>query len=119
VNSQNPTIIAYGEEGDLHAGTSLSVTGNTIINDLGYGVALWNAGDGTAIFGDNTLSGFGGGALVSGSVTDTGTTVPPVPTPFNVPEPASLALLGASLIGAFLRRSRARTRRSGRRREQT
>src|SRR4051794_14082626 len=145
VNSQNPTIIAYGEEGDLHAGTSLSVTGNTIINDMGYGVALWNAGDATAIFRDNELSGFGGGALVtgsvtdtgttlplvptlfnvpelagalvSGSVTDTGTTVPAVPTPFNVPEPASLALLGASLIGAFLRRSR--TRRSGRQRKQT
>ena len=29
MNSQNPNIIAYGEEGNLHAGTSLSVTGNT------------------------------------------------------------------------------------------
>jgi hypothetical protein len=32
--SENPAIIAFGEEGNLHAGSSLSVVGNTILNDL-------------------------------------------------------------------------------------
>ncbi|MFL5254635.1 MAG: hypothetical protein ACJ8AI_17415 [Rhodopila sp.] len=33
-NSQNPSIIAYGEEGNLHANSSLTVANNTIVNDL-------------------------------------------------------------------------------------
>jgi hypothetical protein len=110
VNSQNSNIIAYGEEGDLHAGTSLSVTGNTIINDLGRGVALWNAGGATATFGDNEVYGFAGGALVSGSATETGTTVltsrptldtsagdvTPVPTP--VTAPAAVPVVSSGLV---------------------
>lgn len=33
-NGQNGTILAYGEEGNLHAGTKVSLTGNTIVNDM-------------------------------------------------------------------------------------
>ncbi len=32
--SENPAIIAYGEEGSLNAGTSVTVADNTILNDL-------------------------------------------------------------------------------------
>src|SRR4051794_24475851 len=75
VHSENPNIIAYGEEGSLHAGTSLSVTGNTIVNDIGRGTALWNAGSGSATFANNSVYGFGGSALVSGAADQSGTTV--------------------------------------------
>ncbi|HJS85835.1 MAG TPA: hypothetical protein VJ779_10270, partial [Acetobacteraceae bacterium] len=33
-NSQNPVIISYGEEGGVPAGSTLCVTGNTILNEL-------------------------------------------------------------------------------------
>ena len=75
-NSENSNIIAYGEEGSLHAGTALSVTGNTIINDKNSGPALWNASDLTnATFTNNSVYGFNGLALVSGTATQSGTTV--------------------------------------------
>jgi hypothetical protein len=32
-NTQNPNILAYGEEGDLNPGTSVLISGNTILND--------------------------------------------------------------------------------------
>lgn len=32
-NTQNPAIIAYGEEGASNPGTSFAITGNTIVND--------------------------------------------------------------------------------------
>src|SRR4051794_19231042 len=100
VNSQNPNIIAYGEEGNLHAGTSLSVTGNTIVNDMGRGAALWNAGSGTATLANNSVYGFGLTALVAGAGNESGTTVLanrptldtsavnlPAPTATSVPTP--------------------------------
>jgi Hint domain len=34
-DAQNPGIISYGEEGNVYAGSSLTVTGNTILNDNG------------------------------------------------------------------------------------
>lgn len=106
-NSQNPNIIAYGEEGNWH-GTSLSVTGNTIVNDMGRGPALWNATGTTAAFANNSVYGFGGNALVNGRADQSGTTVlnsrptlvqsvpanatfTPVPAPTPVPVTPTLA----------------------------
>ncbi|MGI4847971.1 MAG: carbohydrate-binding domain-containing protein, partial [Janthinobacterium lividum] len=74
-NSQNPNIITYGEEGNLHSGTTLSVTGNTIINDEGRGPALRNNTSSTATFTNNSVYGFGGNSLVSGPATQSGTNV--------------------------------------------
>ena len=31
-NSDNPAIISYGEEGSLHAGTTVVIANNTIVN---------------------------------------------------------------------------------------
>lgn len=75
--SQNSNIIAYGEEGSLHAGTSLTVAHNTVINDLGRGPVLWNAtsGNSVATFSSNTVYGFGGTPLVNGAANQSGTTV--------------------------------------------
>jgi hypothetical protein len=76
VNSQNSNIIAYGEEGSLHAETALSVTDNTLINDAARGPALWNSSAGTvATFTNNAVHGFGGNALVTGASNQSGTTV--------------------------------------------
>jgi hypothetical protein len=72
--SQNPTIIAYGEEGMIRTSNSLNVSGNTIVNDMGRGAALWNAGGAPATFANNSVYGFGSTALVSGSAAQSGTT---------------------------------------------
>ena len=42
-NSGNPAIIAYGEEGNLHAGTTVVVANNTIVNGKsGTAWGVWN-----------------------------------------------------------------------------
>ena len=50
-NTQNPSIIAYGEEGKLHAGTSVLIADNTIVNDDASGSAhlLFTNGTPTAL----------------------------------------------------------------------
>ncbi len=73
--SGNPTIIAYGEEGNLRSGTSLSVSGNTIVNDKSSGAALWNSTTATASFTNNSVYGFGSNPLVTGAASQSGTTV--------------------------------------------
>jgi len=99
-NSQNPNIIAYGEEG-MRYGTSLTVSGNIFVNDLGRGPALWNASGNVATFADNAVYGFGTASLVNGPATASGTTalatrpavpraVPTAPAPlqsFDAPPP--------------------------------
>src|SRR4051812_45114017 len=60
--------MAYGSN-------SLSVTGNTIVNDMGRGTALWNAGGAPATFANNSVYGFGSTALVSGPADQSGTNV--------------------------------------------
>jgi hypothetical protein len=39
-NTQNPFIIAYGEEGASNPGTNVSITGNTIVNDDSRGAGI-------------------------------------------------------------------------------
>ena len=73
--SGNPNIIAYGEEGNLRSGTSLSVSGNTIVNDKSSGAALWNSTTATASFTNNSVYGFGSNPLVTGAASQSGTTV--------------------------------------------
>lgn len=72
--SQNPNIIAFGEEGNLHPGSKLTIQGGLIENDLpspsAYGV--WNAGPvpvhitNTKVYGLTLNSLFRGPATVSG-----------------------------------------------------
>lgn len=40
--SENPAMIAFGAEGNLHAGSSLLVEGNALINQLNSGVGVYN-----------------------------------------------------------------------------
>ena len=76
-DSQNPVMIAYGEDGNLHADSALSVDGDTILNDLNAPsvAALWNAAPTvTASVTDDSFYGLpaakiaNGPAAVSGSV---------------------------------------------------
>ena len=116
-NSQNPNIIAYGEEGVRYSGASLSITGNTIVNDMGRGPAVWNASGNTAVFADNAVYGFGAAPLVNGPSTQSGTTVltsrpslvqavpstaAPTPTPSQAPPPAAIQATPSSTSGLVL-----------------
>jgi len=100
-NSQNPAIIAFGEEGNVHAGSSLTVTGNTILNDLASpsASAVWNATNAAASVTDNAIYGLPAGQVVRGPATVSGTTMltsePALVTssPWMTAPAASLALL--------------------------
>ena len=74
-NSDNPNIIAFGEEGNLPAQNSLIVRDNTIINDHPNATAVWNATGASATMENNRVYGFGGIAPVRGGVSQSGTSV--------------------------------------------
>ncbi|MFB9233961.1 hypothetical protein ACFFWC_00170 [Plantactinospora siamensis] len=65
--TQNPTIIAFGEEGASNPDSRLSVVNNTIVNDLGKGTAIAVGGSvgAGALVQNNIL--VGGGTLVTQS----------------------------------------------------
>jgi hypothetical protein len=68
-NAQNSGFISFGEEGNLYASTSLSVTGNTLINDYGAGATVVvNDTTVAASVTGNTGFGLTSGQLVSGPV---------------------------------------------------
>jgi hypothetical protein len=58
-NGQNGIILAYGEEGNLHAGTNVSLTGNTVVNDMKAHptTLLWDAPRTAVKASGNTLYG--------------------------------------------------------------
>ena len=43
-NSDNPTLVSFGVEGSLHGGSSLTMTSNTIVNDMTRGTVVVNEG---------------------------------------------------------------------------
>ena len=73
-NGGNPVMIAYGEEGNLHEGTDLSISNNTFVNDLTAHVptAVWDDGSATANLFDNSFWGITGSEVASGPNTQTG-----------------------------------------------
>jgi len=75
-NSQNPAIIAYGEEGGVYANSSLTVSGNTIVNDLTANTptGIWNASGTAMTVANNQVYGLTAAQLTSGSATVSGTT---------------------------------------------
>lgn len=66
-NSQNPNIVAYGEEGSLHAGSQLTLTGNTVLNDLGKGAFLLDSSNTPATVDGNKVWAVADNQMVSGS----------------------------------------------------
>ncbi len=75
--SQNPAIIAFGEEGNVHAGSSLTVAGNTILNDLDSrsATAVWNATGAPASVTGNSVYGLTTGQIVLGAASASGNTI--------------------------------------------
>ncbi|MGI4938994.1 MAG: carbohydrate-binding domain-containing protein [Janthinobacterium lividum] len=69
--SQNPAIIAFGEEGSVYANSALNVTGNTILNDLTSpsASAVWNAAGAPASVTGNSIYGLPANQVVSGAAT--------------------------------------------------
>ena len=72
VNSGNHTINAYGEEGNLHAGTTLIFSNNVVVNDDANGAGpVWNSsgraitGGGNSVWNTTNL----GSGLANASVT--------------------------------------------------
>jgi Ca2+-binding RTX toxin-like protein len=66
-NGDNPNIVAFGAEGNLHAGSSLTMTGNIVVNDMGRGALLWNVSGSPAALDGNQVWGVASNQLVSGS----------------------------------------------------
>jgi hypothetical protein len=68
-NAQNPNFVAFGEEGNLQASSSLTVTGNTVLNDFGAGASfVWNDTSIAASVTGNTIYGLPQDQLVNGPV---------------------------------------------------
>lgn len=66
-NGGNPTIIAYGEEGSLHANGGLTMSNNTVINDKSSGTLLWDAGGQPATVSGTQVWNLSDSQMVSGS----------------------------------------------------
>lgn len=74
-NAQNPIAISFGEEGSVHANSSLTVQGNTLLNDetAHYTTAVRNATSAPATASGNQL--YGWSSATSGPVSASGNTV--------------------------------------------
>lgn len=73
-HGHNRVIIAYGEEGNLHAGQNFQVSDNVIVNDMASVTMLWNRGVGTAQLSGNQFFGIPAGKILSGAGSETGDT---------------------------------------------
>lgn len=74
--SGNPAIISYGEEGSLQPNSTLTVSGNTIENDLTDHIptAVVNATGNTATITSNQVWGLTSSQIVTGPANQSGTT---------------------------------------------
>jgi hypothetical protein len=115
-NTGNPAIVAFGEEGNLHATNSLVMRGNTVLNDRpAGGTMLWNATTASASATDTKVFGLTSAQLVKGTAAISGTTFlgsgpaldtshpwsttaapAPAPTPAPAPAPAPLPALSVA-----------------------
>jgi Ca2+-binding RTX toxin-like protein len=93
-NSENPTMISAGEEGSVYANSTLTISDNTLLNDLASpsSLAVMNDTGSTATIEGNAIYGLTSAQIVSGPANVANTTV-------LASEPA-LPSLGASVQGA-------------------
>lgn len=76
-NSGNPSIIAYGEEGNVYGTSSLTVSGNLFDNDLNSSSSrgVWNASSVTADVSNNQTFGLTSDEFVNGPANVSGTQI--------------------------------------------
>jgi hypothetical protein len=100
--SQNPIIISFGAEGSLHAGSSLLVSGNTIVNNLAStsARAVKNATTTTAQITGNSLFGLTSSQIAYGPNTQSGNQFLTTKPSLNKTSPWSSS--GAISIGLVL-----------------
>ena len=118
-NAQNQTIVHFGGESAPYAGSSLLMTGNTIVNDRATVTGLNNAAGSPVIFAGNTLFGVlqeqfgatsGNTVVATRPALDLSTravapVVPPpaaAPTPVLADTPAGLAYVDYGRAGAVV-----------------
>jgi hypothetical protein len=68
-HTQNPAIIAYGEEGRSNPGTSFAISNNTLVNDDPSGSFMLNPSGASLTFQNNQVYGLGASKLPAGSGT--------------------------------------------------
>ncbi|HTW26981.1 MAG TPA: hypothetical protein VME92_07630 [Acetobacteraceae bacterium] len=73
-NAQNPIMISYGEEGGLHAGSTISITNDTFLNDdpSSSVVLLQNDGTGTATISNDKTWGLSSSQIAHGAANVSG-----------------------------------------------
>jgi hypothetical protein len=99
-NTQNPFIVAYGEEGASNPGTSFAITGNTVVNDDPSGRFLLDTATQPALSGNSVwgLPATGDTVLLAtrpsldtsslSFISNPGGDPPPAPPPVSEPPPA-------------------------------
>ena len=58
-NSGNRVTIAYGEEGNAHSGTSVSITDNVLVSDQSGANVIWDATNAAVSASGNSIYGYG------------------------------------------------------------
>jgi Ca2+-binding RTX toxin-like protein len=98
--SQNPSIVSFGAEGNLRAGSSLEMSGNTVINNLSSSSVkmLYNHTKITAIVTDTDTWGLTSSQLVAGPAQISGTTALSQDPGFDESSPWAVAT-GLEIIG--------------------
>jgi hypothetical protein len=66
LNSDNFAMVSFGVEGNLHADSSLTMQGNTAVNEVQYGAMLWNTTGIAADISDTSVWGMIEDRLVNG-----------------------------------------------------
>jgi hypothetical protein len=112
-HTQNPFIVAYGEEGASNHGTSFAITGNTVVNDDPSGRFLLDPATQPTLSGDSEwglASPSGMAVLASHPTLDTshlvfsnpGTITPPPPPPPPPPPALTLDQYHSQVLNDFL-----------------
>ena len=74
-NGQNPNVVTFGVEGNLHPGSSLTMTNNIIVNDMSRGTLLFSVGGAPATVTGTQVWLAGEGQVYSGTNVTFGGTI--------------------------------------------
>ena len=97
--SQNPFMVTSGEEGNVYASSSLTVQGNTFVNDLGpSATAVRNETSTTATIANNSFFGIAAAQIAAGLAIVTGVTILTTAPTLDYSPPPSLCFCAGTLI---------------------